>query len=613
MKFLVLCLILIASFAQAKEYIQKYDVDIQVLDNSLIRVRENIQVRAEGYNIKRGIFRKIITRRRHPKLGMINYDIIVEEILRNGKSEPYHVKSSRSSKTIYIGKKSYYIPRGIHTFTIQYLVNKQIFRFDNYDELYWNAIGTQWNFPIHSSSITLRTPKHLVIEYSDGWNGKINEKKKDFEVFTNENISQFTLTNSLKAKEGLTVAIRFPKNGLSRINEFEFLKLKIFSNKYSRRSFKLLILILFYYIGVWYLFGKDPELRVGKKLLFEPPRGYSPGALRYIYNMGYDQEVFTANILSLAAKEYILIEQKSSKKPKLILNPKGDKTRLTKDEKIMADELFDEDNSLTIKRSNAKIIQTAISKLKKHLKKEVRQKYFKTNSYFLVFPILFVLYFLYQAKDTFQENLWIIVGVFFILSLIINVAINGRLFSKLGSSGKFKRVFPAIFLIIHNGFFYFGFYMSGLPLPLLVLMIIITLFSIVFGELMKVPTIKGNRLMARIQGYINYLSHSNPKKVSTLAKQSPYEHFGEHMAYAFALGSLDSWSKEFHDDIETSSKVNSLDHHHRHYNHHLFHHVDGIGTFCSSFNSAVASSSSSGSSSGGSSGGGGGGGGGGGW
>ncbi len=56
-----------------------------------------------------------------------------------------------------------------------------------------------------------------------------------------------------------------------------------------------ILIVLFYYLIMWLKYGRaqQPSTIIPQ---YYPPTGYTPAALRYILDMGYDDKVFTAAI-----------------------------------------------------------------------------------------------------------------------------------------------------------------------------------------------------------------------------------------------------------------------------------------------------------------------------
>ena len=75
----------------------------------------------------------------------------------------------------------------------------------------------------------------------------------------------------------------------------------------------ILLGVLGYYLLAWVLVGRDPR-KAAPMPMFEPPEGYSPAALRYLWGAptGFDSGCFTAAVVGLAEKGALRIEQNGS-------------------------------------------------------------------------------------------------------------------------------------------------------------------------------------------------------------------------------------------------------------------------------------------------------------
>ena len=98
----------------------------------------------------------------------------------------------------------------------------------------------------------------------------------------------------------------------------------------------LLAVVLLHYVQ-WKRVGRDPE-RGTIIPLFEPPRGLSPAAVRYVLHMGFDDKAFAAAIIDMAVKGYLVID---GEKRKFTLRRKMEsKAGLSPGEKKVAGKLF---------------------------------------------------------------------------------------------------------------------------------------------------------------------------------------------------------------------------------------------------------------------------------
>ena len=78
-------------------------------------VTEDITVQATGQEIKRGIIRDFPTTYRDRLGNTVTVGFKVEEVLRDGRPEPYHTESAANGVKIYIGQKDVFLTaRGLH-------------------------------------------------------------------------------------------------------------------------------------------------------------------------------------------------------------------------------------------------------------------------------------------------------------------------------------------------------------------------------------------------------------------------------------------------------------------------------------------------------------------
>ena len=99
-----------ASNCLAEEVISYYHSDIEVLENSELLITETIRVKAEGREIKRGIYRDFPTDYRDDKGNRIKVGFDVLSVKRNGSPEPYHTQRHGNGIRVYVGDSDVFIP-----------------------------------------------------------------------------------------------------------------------------------------------------------------------------------------------------------------------------------------------------------------------------------------------------------------------------------------------------------------------------------------------------------------------------------------------------------------------------------------------------------------------
>ena len=139
----------------AEERIRAYHVEIDVLPSGRLRIVETIDY-SFGSTPKHGIYRNIPVRFRLDR----EYDRVYP--LRNitvtgspGTPVDKKVTDEGNEKVIRIGDEDRTI-QGDHRYVIAYDVDGALNRFESHDELFWNAVGTQWGIPIDRTTVDVR-------------------------------------------------------------------------------------------------------------------------------------------------------------------------------------------------------------------------------------------------------------------------------------------------------------------------------------------------------------------------------------------------------------------------------------------------------------------------
>lgn len=500
----------------ANEIIQSYHSDIRVLKNADMLVTETILVKSEQNKIKRGIYRDFPL---HYKdhLGnryTVGFEII--EVRRNGNPENYHTKTSNNGIRIYIGNENIMLAKGMHEYAIRYKTNRQLGYFDDYDELYWNVTGNEWDFPIMQASARVKLPAGINAKdiTLTGFTGKYGSKAKHYIANTNhENISNFQTTEILQRHEGLSIVVNWPKGIVAEPDTKQKLLFLLKDNIGVNTGVFGLIFIIIYYLFVWSRAGKDPV----EGIIFphyEPPDGYSPASMRFIKNMGYDKTCFAAALVNLAVKRYLTITEDDASEYSL-LKEDGANKQLAAGEKKLLKKLFNRDNILELKQSNHAKISAAIDAHQDSLEKDYEKTYFITNSgyfYFglaLTFIVLIVSILsqltLGSAAPVLFMMVWLSIWSLAVCGLLTNAwHAWKRVKSGLGFAGAIGATLFAIpFLFFEVMVFIMLAKESSWSFPIMI--VVAALTNWLFYELLKAPTLAGRELLDKIEASNNIL------------------------------------------------------------------------------------------------------------
>ena len=620
---------LVSAQTQAlQERITSFDSWIDVESSGLIKVIETISVVATGDQIKRGIYRDFPTDYTSPSGVRFKVGYTVLDVQRDGQSEPYYTTPQKNGIRLYIGESDVFLASGSYTYTITYQTDRQIGFFDDYDELYWNVTGNGWVFPIDAASATLILPREAIIKQHSIYTGRQGSTASDGEATVVSGSKMlFRTTKSLGPEEGFTIAAAWQKGVVTQPDVQDEAVYFIQDNRLLVLCIFGLMVLLCYYIYVWAKVGRDPEPGVIIPR-FNPPEGFTPAAARFVMKMGFDDKSFASALVNLAVKKHLVIENNQGTFTLERSNP-SNKNALSKGEKKIAGELFTGSGSITLKQINHKKIRAAISALKKSLQSDFEVLHFERNRKYMIpgiFVTILIILFIFVSSRHNEVALFMSVwlsgwtaGCYVLLVKVINAwKIVSSTVSDWGDKGA--AIFITIFSLPFIGGWITGFtvLVSETSIITVVALAVVIAVNILFYHLLKAPTIKGRRVMDKLEGLKMYLAVAEKDRLNLLnpPEKTP-ELFEKLLPWALALEVEQEWSEQFSDILAQATQEGEYSP--SWYNgHHHFSTTSLASSLGSSLGASISSSStapgsSSGSGGGGSSGGGGGGGGGGGW
>ncbi|HUD97186.1 MAG TPA: DUF2207 domain-containing protein [Woeseiaceae bacterium] len=564
-RFLPVWLVLLPCVVAADERILDYHSDIRVREDAWIEVTETIKVRAEGQQIRRGIYRDYPTRYTDRVGNDVQVDYVPLSVLRDGMPEDFHSESRANGVRTYFGSADRLLNPGEYTYTYRYDAGRMLGYFESHDELYWNVTGLGWDFPIDRASATVSFDFELPSGTPgvDAYTGAFGATGKSYEAHIDAmGRAYFSSTRALAPGEGLTIAVNWPKGFVQEPGLTQRTGWLLVDNANLLVAVAGLLALIAYYIPVWHHFGRDPEKGV-IVTRYEPPQGLSPASLRYISKMSYDNKAMTAAVVNLAVKGYLRIEEDGEEYTLRRLESSGSRPALAPGEKSLLAGLFYGGSTVVLDNKNHEVLGRARSLHRTSLKRDYANRYFRTN------------------------------GGMNLPALLIALV--------------------AAIVATHTG--------SG-PTPLVAVIVgVMIVVIVVFAILMKQPTGLGRKLLDEMDGFKEYLEIAEKDELNL---RNPPEKtpalFERYLPFALALGVEQNWSERFARILAELRAPDGSPYHPAWYHGSWNNLNSGLSasSLASSLGGAISSSvsapgSSSGSGGGGSSGGGGGGGGGGGW
>ena len=622
--------------SQSAEIIHSYDSKILLRADGSMRVVETIRVTAAHEQINHGIYRDFPTHYRDRWGEKVDVKFEFQGAKRDGQPEDWSVEGRGNGVRVKIGNKDTLVPIGEHTYELTYETNRQVGFFQDHDELYWNVTGNGWIFPIAKATAEVTLPGDPKKEQVTlaGYTGPEGSTAQDFTGEVDAHgVSRFATKHYLNAYEGLTIVVMFPKGLVVEPSREQRVRWFLDDNKPAMVALLGLLVGLLYQFGAWSAVGKDPA--PGTVMVrYTPPDGFSPGAIRYLRRMAYDDKVFAALIVDMGVKGYLRIDQDDAGKFKVTRTKHHDDKSLSDDEAILADTLFENSELIEFEQINHTRIKSAIDAVKGALAKKLEQHYFLTNGKYM-WPSLAIMAATFLAVLSFSDTEMIPVALFMcvwlsiwslgVAALLVSVAsawkhaMHAKGWGKLSYGGA---LFITAFAIPFVGGEIFGLGMFARATSI-VATAVLAAFGVsqfIFHELLKAPTHAGRDLLDQVDGFREFIGATEDMERKYPLDRSPAT-FEKFLPYAMAMDLEEVWTAKFATVLAAAAAAGAAT---AHGYSPAWTNMSGSGfsSFSSdlggSLSSAISSSStapgsSSGGGGGGSSGGGGGGGGGGGW
>lgn len=618
--------------------LDKYDVNIKVNEDNTFDVVETIT--AYFNEPKHGIFRTIPLINKITRLDG-SKSTNRARITNLSVNSKYKVSRENGNYKVQIGDANKTLT-GEQNYVIKYTYNLGKDKIKDYDELYYNIIGNEWDTAIGNITFTITMPKDFdssKLGFSSGSTGSTDNSNIKYTV--SNNVISGKYNNILGKNEALTVRCELPDGYFSKAKD------TIEPVLYIEFIIPLLFLLISFYL--WCKFGKDDE--VIETVEFYPPEGFNSLEIGFLYKGYTDNKDITSLLIYLANKGYIKITE--SQRKSLFSKYKDFKiTRLKEyDGDNVNEELFLK--GLFLKKSS--IISLFLDKYEatsEDTLNEVTSSDLYDNFYITMNKISSNIdnnenkYKIYE-KDTSNKKIFIILMIIFtyllitippiilfgqieIIPFVIIFPIIGftvlfiSVFGKTGSVTKTaNNIYTKIFGLIWGLGFGGGPWLA-LVLPLLlqdtnyltvyIIGLICILGMLLCLKLLPKRTKYGNEILGKIRGFKNFLETVEKDKLEALVEEQP-TYFYDILPYTYVLGISDKWIKKFESIsiVAPTWYVGNGDFNLNSFSSFIDDTMSSAESSMSSSPSSSSNGSSGGSSGGGSSGGGSGGGGGGSW
>lgn len=613
--------------------IDKYDINIVVNENNTLDITETITAYFKVQ--KHGIYRTIPLKNTITRLdgtsstnrAQVTNVSVNREYTTSRKNENYEIK---------IGSASYMVT-GEQNYVIKYTYKLGKDPIKNYDELYYNIIGNEWDTVIGNVTFTITMPKEFdpsKLGFSSGTTGSTDNSKVKYNIIGNKISGSYE--GILNVGEALTVRCELPDG--------YFVGSRLSINPIEYIMFGVPITCLLISILLWYKFGRDDE--AVETVEFYPPEGFNSLEVGFLYHgKAVDKDVVSL-LIYLANKGYIQISETGEKE----LFSEFKEFKITKlkeydsnnvNEQLFLSGIFSpkalidnkhqgpiyEATEVTSSRlrdsfyiAMGKILSNINNKSNKH---RIFNRFLWLKNMFLVLMILITFYvmtipLMMLETNIPSDNMMSIVSLItstFSLTVIAATVISRR-------TEKNTIVLCAVFSLMFGSVYLSWVIPILLKNPIYLVANIIGILCIIgmYICLRHMPkrTEYGNEILGKLKGFKKFLEIAEKEQLESMVMENP-NYFYDILPYTYVLGVSDKWIKKFETIAVPSPSW---------YDNYDTFDVTSFGTFInntmasagrimssnpSTGDSSSGSSSSGSSSGGGSSGGGSGGGGGGSW
>lgn len=464
--------------------IDTFDSVIEVRPDSSIRVTETIEAQFNPVASKHGIFREIPVIYRDDFGNRVKIKLDVESVTQNGEPANYEESKNFDSKNIKIGHGNIEI-EGPVVYEIVYTVERAMLYFDDFDEIYWNATGTDWEVPIFNATAVVILPDGVEAINTACYTGDFGSTNQDCGIASEDNLSAFA------ANDFLTVAVSFPKGIVAEPSFFDRVLFFLTDNWVALFP----ILIIFGLFVFWAVFGRDPSM---KSIVaeFEPPEGIKAVYAGFIVRNNFASQFNAAMIVQMAVEGYLEINVEPGK---TVLGIKSRKISL---KKLKPGTDLDTVHKLLFNAIFKSGDQVSIAKIRKN----VGQSNMMTRV-------------IAQVKKKMKED-EIYTRSSFAFRALIGVAVSAPLFWLSFMLGTFFGPFTGVM-----------FFIAGL-------------ISAVFAWLMPKRTRKGTELARKILGFKQFMHTAERYRSKWHEEQNM---FTDYLPYAIAFNDVKEWAKTFKD------------------------------------------------------------------
>jgi uncharacterized membrane protein YgcG len=297
-------------------HIPDYEVTLDVRPDGRLVVTEGIQVDF-GPVRRHGIYRTLPVQYAGPALRGLPtaYHLRVRLIsATDAAGRPYPVLQQRVGRSVEwrIGDPNVYV-RGRQTYVVRYEVRRALLFLADHDELYWNCVGHEWEWPVRQARCAVLLPETVdpAAVRTTFYTGSLGSRDHAGRSSVEGRRVVFE-AGPLGVGEGLTVVVGWPKGAVRPPAGWQDLLW------WTADNWGLLVGTLFplalagFLVLRWWRYGRDPRWRQAIVPQYGPPEGLTPAEVGLLLDERADPVDVTATIIDLAVRGYLRLREEVS-------------------------------------------------------------------------------------------------------------------------------------------------------------------------------------------------------------------------------------------------------------------------------------------------------------
>jgi hypothetical protein len=304
-------IVCLSTAVHAVERVSAFHSDIRIAATGELTVTETIELQSSPREAQSGLVRELADDYRDGQGNRVKVPLDVEEVLRNGRPEPYAVERIASGARIRTGEPGRALERGKQVYQIVYRTSREIAFLDGRDELYWD-VGHGLDAAVErlSAEVSFERPvpaASLKVEASTGMQGASTQgaSGQDYHAFVREGSAAFRATRPLSPREGMSILVAFPKGVVEQPSQLARGTWYLDTNRGLPVGLTILALMLGVLFACRARFARAPA----PPPRAAPPEGVGPGGVRFIDRGGYDERCLSAAILGLQSRGYLRVQE----------------------------------------------------------------------------------------------------------------------------------------------------------------------------------------------------------------------------------------------------------------------------------------------------------------